>query len=302
MARRAAAALAVGAAASSLLPRAAGCNASSPHPHSGLLPRLELDPRPMVSLSASDLAQIEQGGLWTRTAEVSGFGRSYGVQDIAAPREVVWNHVVDLSGYVGKVPKLRSLNVYSSELRANQRGLQEVIEKAVYKVNVLPGYEYEYFVEHHASPAQGTLVFFLDYERCSSIDDMMGKWYLQDHPTKLGWTRVFYQLDLKPWGYVPSVLKSFAASRGLHSTIGWVKAHSERPGERTVTAGVELAAPPRGPLDAAGWLLVVLACAAAAATAIAERRGSRSPAARRHCKRGRASPVLSVAAAAGRDL
>lgn len=254
------AALAAATAATLLLPQAAGCNASSPHPHSGLLPRLGLDPRPMVSLSARDLAQIEQGNLWTKTAEVSGFGRGYGVQDIAAPREVIWKHVVDLRGYVGKAPKLTSLNVYSSERRGDQGGLQEVIEKAVYKVNVLPGYGYEYFVEHHASPAQSTLVFFLDYEHCSDIEDMMGKWYLQEHPTKQGWTRVFYQLDLKPWGHVPSVLKSFAASRGLHSTIGWVK-------------------------DATGWMPVALGCAAAAAAAaaIGGRRRSRSSAARRSC-------------------
>merc|ERR1719382_2341856 len=141
-------ALAVGAITCFLGPSGTdAANASEPHPHQGVIPRLKADGRPKVSLSSKDLEHIEQGHVWMHSEEVGGIGRGLGIRDIAAPWEVVFGQVTDLQGYVGKVPMLSTLQVYSSTSAA--RG-SEVVEKAAYKIKVIPGYWFEYFVEHHA--------------------------------------------------------------------------------------------------------------------------------------------------------
>jgi len=217
-----------------LLPRAThAANASEPHPHQGEIPRLKMDGKPNVKLSKKDIERIEAGYLWMQSKEEHGIGRGIGISDIAAPPDVVFGQISDLPGYVGKVPMLKSIKVYSK----NKKG-QEVIEKATYVVKVIPGYNFEYYVEHHADAKKGILLFYLDYDRNSDFNDMQGKWVLEEHPTKPGWTRVYYQCDLKLWGYAPKIVKTLLTSKGLSSAIAWVKRESEKRAPKTVAAFV----------------------------------------------------------------
>lgn len=215
-------------------------NASEPHPHQGEIPRLKMDGKPVVKLSEKDLEQIEAGHLWMKSQEVNGVGTGIGIRDIAAPASVVFRQISDLAGYVGKVPMLSSLKVYSSTKKGG-----EVVEKATYKVRVIPGYYYEYYVEHHASEKKGMLLFYLDYGRLSDFNDLQGKWYLEKHPSKPDWTRVYYQCDLKLFGYAPAMVKTLLTSKGLESAIGWVKRESEKVASKQLAAafvnGVQLA-------------------------------------------------------------
>jgi len=234
-----------------LLPKAAfAANKSEPHPHQGLIPRLKLDGKPDIKLSSADLKVIESGQLWMKSKEEKGIGRGLGVRDIAAPADVVFGQISDLEGYVGKVPMLQSLKIYESTKKSSV-----VVEKATYIVRVVPGYNFEYYVEHHADSKKGVVLFFLDYGRHSDFNDMQGKWFLEEHPTKPGWTRVYYQCDLKLWGYAPKIVKTLLTSKGLSSSIGWVKRESEKRAPKMAgTAAFALGLPsPRviAPLSAA---------------------------------------------------
>eukprot|EP00928_Gymnodinium_smaydae_P041883 TRINITY_DN28286_c0_g2_i1.p1 TRINITY_DN28286_c0_g2~~TRINITY_DN28286_c0_g2_i1.p1 ORF type:complete len:347 (+),score=45.41 TRINITY_DN28286_c0_g2_i1:74-1042(+) len=194
-------------------------DASKPHPHQGLVPRFKLDGKPQIQLSSEDLARIDAGELWTRSFETEqGVGSGFGIRDVAAPPEVVFGQISDVEGYVGKVPMLKSIEVYAREPN---------VVKAAYRVKVLPGYHYEYYVEHYASARRDALLFHLDYDRRSDFSDMQGKWFLEAHPTKPGWTRVHYQCDLLLFGYAPRMVKSLLTTQGLESAIGWVKRESE---------------------------------------------------------------------------
>jgi hypothetical protein len=226
-----------------------------------LIEPFKIDGRPAVKLSAEDKARIESGQLWTRSWEVDGIGHGIGIQDIAAPPDVIFGQVADLKGYVGKVPSLRNLNVYSSG---------KGVDKATYNVRVVPGYNLEYYLEHHVSKPDNTVIFFLDYSRYSDLDDMMGKWYLEEHPTKSGWTRVYYQCSIKPFAYVPSFVKSFVTKSGLVTAVGWVKCESELRApklthEPTATRGAAEPAPER---RIGSWRLVVGAVSLSAAGVI----------------------------------
>jgi hypothetical protein len=224
-----------------LLPRAAfAANVSEPHPHQGLIPRLKLDGKPNIKLSSTDLKAVEAGELWMKSKEESGIGRGIGVRDIAAPIDVVFGQISDLEAYVGKVPMLRSLKIYERKKKSSV-----IIEKATYIVKVIPGYNFEYYVEHHADKKKGVVLFFLDYGRHSDFSDMQGKWYLEEHPTKAGWTRVYYQCDLKLWGYAPAIVKKLLTSKGLSSAISWVKKESEKRAPKSVgTAAFAIGLPP----------------------------------------------------------
>lgn len=198
-------------------------NASEPHPHRGVIPRLKLDGRPNVKLTAADWKVVDSGELWMSSKEVASVGRGIGIQDIKAPMDVVFDQISNLAGYVGKVPFLKSIKVYDSKSHGNV-----LVEKATYTLRVIPGFNYEYFLEHHVKRKGGSLLFHLDYDQHSDFNDMQGKWYLEVHPTKPGWTRLYYQCDLALWGFAPEIVKKLLTSQGLASAIGWVKRESEK--------------------------------------------------------------------------
>mmetsp|Transcript_16434 Transcript_16434/g.45512 ORF Transcript_16434/g.45512 Transcript_16434/m.45512 type:complete len:304 (-) Transcript_16434:128-1039(-) len=212
-------------------------NSSAPHPHQGLIPRLKLSGKLDIKLSAEDLEVIESGQLWMRAGEKDSIGSGVGVRDVAAPMDVVFGQISDLQGYVGKVPMLNSLKVYD---RKEESGI--VVEKATYVIRVIPGYNFEYYVKHYASQKEGIVLFYLDYDRLGDFNDMQGKWYLEPHPTKAGWTRVYYQCDLMLFGYAPKIVKTLLTSKGLQSAIAWVKAESEKRAPKMVAPAFVLGA------------------------------------------------------------
>jgi len=151
----------------------------------------------------------------------TGLGIAAG--DIAAPPDLVYEQFSNLNRYVGKVPCLTKVHVYKKrKLGAT------TVTKAEYNVRPLPGYGYTYYVEHRANPNSRMVVFYLDHNRKSAFEEMQGKWYVQAHPTKEGWSRVYYQCALKLPVYIPKFVKTFATQHGLSSAVGWVKKESEK--------------------------------------------------------------------------
>jgi ribosome-associated toxin RatA of RatAB toxin-antitoxin module len=192
----------------SLPRRLHAANASEPHPHQGVILKFKMDGKPQLSLSDADMGRIDNGEMWLHSEEVNGVGKGLGIRDVAAPWEVVFDQITDLKRYVGKVPMLSDLQVYHRKAKG-----KEVVEKAMYSIKVVPGYKFEYFVEHHASKSKKTLTFFLDYDRHSDFNDMQGKWFLEEHPSKPGWTRVYYECKLSLFGYAPAIVKKLLTSK-----------------------------------------------------------------------------------------
>eukprot|EP00929_Paragymnodinium_shiwhaense_P112761 TRINITY_DN81024_c0_g1_i1.p1 TRINITY_DN81024_c0_g1~~TRINITY_DN81024_c0_g1_i1.p1 ORF type:complete len:304 (+),score=76.41 TRINITY_DN81024_c0_g1_i1:84-995(+) len=198
-------------------------NASAPHPHRGLIPRMRMGEPLVFDLTDEENALVAEGGLWTRAIEVedSGIGRAQGVQHIPAPPSIVWGQIADFEGYVGKVNMLQSVSIYDRNVTDS-----EVVEKATYVVRVIPGFYYEYYIEHHADEEKGELLFFLDYDRESDFDDNQGKWIVEAHPEKAGWSIVHYQTELKLMGYAPRIVRTLLMSKGIESAFAWVHRES----------------------------------------------------------------------------
>jgi len=220
----------------------------TPHPHKGVIKRLPFSGNLNLKLSAKAIKLVDRGSLWMETKEVKEIGTGVAVSDIAAPPAVVFDQVSDLNHYVGKVPLLKKLKIYETRKWGGT-----ITQKAEYLVRPAPGFGYTYYVEHHANRDKRILLFFLDYDRKSDFDDLQGKWYVEAHPTKEGWSRVYYQCDLKLPGYIPKLIKTVLTKQGLSSAVGWVKKESEKVASSNARASVALSVPPGG--TSADWFL-----------------------------------------------
>lgn len=152
-----------------------------------------------------------------------GGGRAICVQDVMAPRDAVWNQILSLDDYVGKVNKLKECRNY--EVKRREDGTWGIKTKMV--VGVLPGYSYEYYCDHTYHPEKDSVTWCLDYDRTSDFDDVAGHWHLEDHPTKSKCTRVFYACDIKFKSAVPKPIMNFLTKSALRQATSWVKRESE---------------------------------------------------------------------------
>lgn len=112
---------------------------SKPHPHQGVLKAYEPGPFSSVNLSKAEEKKLADGQpVMKQNMPTKGdpdAGGAICVQDIAAPRQDVWNQILDLNSYKGKVPKVLSCkNYFESATRDGKRFKTKMV------VGVLPGY------------------------------------------------------------------------------------------------------------------------------------------------------------------
>ncbi len=178
-----------------------------------------------MDLSSSDESALSSGNSVLRqipSEDPKEGGRAICVQDIKAPVGNVWNQILDLDRYCGKVPKLKECKNYL--VKPNEDGTRTILTKMV--VGVLPGYKYEYYCRHTHHPTQSSLTWSLDYDKYSDFDDVQGHWHVSSlSPSK---TRVFYAADLKLRGSVPGPVMNILSKKALKEATSWVKRESEK--------------------------------------------------------------------------
>lgn len=114
---------------------------SQPHPHQGKLKAYEPGPFESIKLSPGDEKKLADGQPVMKQTmpdkdDPEAGGGAICVQDVAAPTAAVWNQILDLNSYKGKVPKvLTSKNYFERE---NDDGTKRIKTKMV--LGVLPGY------------------------------------------------------------------------------------------------------------------------------------------------------------------
>jgi len=200
----------------------------SSHPHQGLLSPYTPDSfESSPPLTPSDEKALAKGlNVMKQLPAIDGGagGRAICVQDINAPTTHIWNQILDLNNYVGKVPKLKKCENY--EVNDNDDGTKTIKTRMV--VGVLPGYSYEYFINHKYHKQKNSLLWSLDYNKYNDFDDVQGHWKVSPHPSKSQWTRVYYAADLKMMGKVPKTVMNILSKKALGEATGWVKRESEK--------------------------------------------------------------------------
>lgn len=224
-------------------------NRNAPHEHHGKLTPYSPGPFDVLELTNKDEDDLSKDkSVMKQIAEEDGKsgGRAICVQDVKAPKSAVWNQILDLDHYVGKVNKLKECKNYLVRKREDGQGWQ-IKTKMV--VGVIPGYSYEYYCDHTYSPSHDSVVWTLDYDRTSDFDDVAGHWHVEDHPRNPQQSRVFYACDIKFKRAVPGPVMNFLTKSALKQATGWVKRESEAKPEGAVpaifgvapaTAGAEL--------------------------------------------------------------
>jgi len=145
------------------------------------------------------------------------------VQDIEAPKSAIWNQILDMDSYVGKVNKVKDCKNY--EVKDNGDGTMQVKTKMV--LGVMPGYSYTNFYDHRFSKEKDSVTWSLDYDKTSDFSDVAGHCHVEDHPSKPGCSRVFYACDLKFKNALPKPIMKFLQKTALKQATAWVKKESE---------------------------------------------------------------------------
>lgn len=204
-------------------------DSSKSHEHRGVLPPFKLGPiQNFKELSAAELETLAAGKLVMRQEEDPTRGKGLAVRDMAAKPEDVMQELVDFKNYAKKVSMCSKSTVYARS--GAGRGKERV--KVEMSSTILPGWYFNCYFDHTVDVKGRSMIWSLDYDKRSDLDDVQGMWYVAPHPSKEGWSRVYYQIDMRLRYKVPGVLYRALSKSSLSSAVSWVKDHSERRSKR----------------------------------------------------------------------
>ena len=111
------------------------------HPHQGILKPYTAGPFENIKLGKKDEAALEAGKpVMKQVMPDQSKGEEGGtvlcIQDVHAPKPAVWNQILSLDSYKGKVPKVKECHNYV--VRKNADGSHTI--KTLMKLGVMPGY------------------------------------------------------------------------------------------------------------------------------------------------------------------
>jgi len=193
--------------------------------HRGTLPAFKLGPiEHLKALSASEEQTLEEGKLVLRQEEDPTRGKGLAIRDMAATPDDVMEELLDFSHYNKKVAMCSKSIVYGTK---KLKGGKEQV-KVEMSSTILPGWSFNCYFDHTVDRKGYSMIWSLDYDRRSDVDDIKGMWYVAPHPTKEGWSRVFYQIDMRLRYRVPGVLYRALSRSSLSSAVSWVKDYSEK--------------------------------------------------------------------------
>jgi hypothetical protein len=120
------------------------------------------------------------------------------------------------------VPNVKECKVYEDTKKGSQR-----IIKISMKIGAM-GVFLEYFISHTYDPKLSVMTWTLDYNRLSDLIDSVGFWGIEPHPTKPGWSRVFYSVEAAFPSWVPGFVVNVLTKKALTDATAWVKVESEK--------------------------------------------------------------------------
>jgi len=202
-----------------LIASAKAATDSQPHYHTGKLTPYHIGP-PSVLLSSRDEERLRAGRpvIQALVADDGQTRRMIMVQDIAAPSSIVLGRIMDLNSYDRMVSGVDQCVTYASH---EDSGLRTV--KSTYEISAAH-MKFKYFVEHTFDPKAQCMVFRLDYDRRSDLDDTVGYWFVDN--TGRSTCRVFYSCECKLRGWVPGPVYAVMTKEALKKATVWVSHES----------------------------------------------------------------------------
>ena len=196
-----------------------------PHNHQGKLTAHTPTP-PQLELGSQEINELQQGNYVIKQFQSDSHGGGYIVQDINAPVEKVWSNILNFSKYTDWVNHVEKCEPYE---QSEDHLKVEFIIGAI-------GITYQYYIDHIIDNKNHYMRWTLDYQRQSEIDDVVGFWYLQQHPLDPTQTRLFYSVEIMLAGWVPGFIQNLFSRNGLVDAASWVKKVSEPEVEQKPTS------------------------------------------------------------------
>ena len=108
----------------------------------------------------------------------------------------------------------------------------QVVKRGAFEEHRLIWVDYElarfwislkYRLVHEYWPAKNYLRWTLDPDHVNDLDRVDGYWHLLPHPTRPGWSRVYYSAQLTTFDWLPDWVQNLLAEEGLDTTSRWLK-------------------------------------------------------------------------------
>ncbi|EWM28988.1 Polyketide cyclase/dehydrase [Nannochloropsis gaditana] len=205
-----------------------GASTDKPQGHNGLVKPFKPGP-PSIRLKKSEVEKLRKGEAVKQQLSSGSGGRGLVIQDVEAPPEVVWGRIMDFPAYTRMVPRVSLCENYRVQENYLQ-GLKEIFTRM--RLTVM-GFNVEYFIHHKYFPKLNTVVWTLDYNRESDLDDSVGYWHVIPHPDpdREHWSRVYYSIDMRLKSWMPSFVKNVLKNQ-VGRAGGTEKREGGRKGER----------------------------------------------------------------------
>lgn len=205
-----------------------------PHLHTGKFLPFNPTTHILPQLSEDARQTLQNGKMHQEFVTVSGTSdddtpsttrRVVVVQDIHASPHTVMQHILDYDQYSKKVPQ-----TLESEMIRKQTNVEAPDTETFFArlKTGMRGFSMEFFFKATHYSQHNTIVWRLDYERLSEIDEACGYWRADphpDHPTTK--TRLYYSVDMSLGPRVATCVANFINKKGAADAMGWVKKYSE---------------------------------------------------------------------------
>lgn len=211
----------------SLVSSAIGSSFTEPHDHNGVVkPFSPGDPK--IPLNKKALSILLSNKPYQTQIQSGAGGRGLVVQDVNAPKDIVWGRILDYDSYSKMVPKTIESKNYKVENKkpSKKNPLSQIIYTRM-KVG-FPVLKLEFFIKHLYYPEMNSLTWTLDYSKKSDFNDSCGFWFVIPHPDDPhNKTRLFYSVEVSMFDWVPKFVVDFMSTKALTDATTWVKKYSE---------------------------------------------------------------------------
>ena len=150
------------------------------------------------------------------------FNRYIVIQDIEAPHKTVLSHIVDYNNHSRKVPQTLESELYKTKTN-------DAVDSFFLRLKTgMQGFSMEFFVKSEYHKKHNSVVWSLDYDKLSEIDEAKGYWRAEPHPSFPDEkTRLYYSVDMSLGSRVSGVVASCINKKAATDAVAWVKKSSE---------------------------------------------------------------------------
>mmetsp|Transcript_32825 Transcript_32825/g.49506 ORF Transcript_32825/g.49506 Transcript_32825/m.49506 type:complete len:228 (+) Transcript_32825:267-950(+) len=196
---------------------------SVPHTHTGKFEGYSPSQLLAQHLDAQAEQVLEKGGVHKHYLDGDHSNRFVMIQNVNAPPNAVLKQIVDYNNYSKKVPQ-----TLESEIYGTNRNDKKEIFFARLKCG-MRGFSTQFFIKSEYHKNHNSVVWRLDYDHLSDIDEACGCWRAEPHPSSPNEkTRLYCSVDMSLGSRVPRFVASFITKKAVRDAVAWVKKQSEK--------------------------------------------------------------------------